>query len=64
MNAVFELEANSLRKLVKDLILLVLHISGQIVSQNSPAVTIAISMVIGSWQGESKLIFEISKVTN
>ena len=46
MNAVFELEVKSLRKLVKDL--LVLYTSGQIDPQNSRAVAEAVSIVIGS----------------
>ena len=60
MNAVFELEVNSCRKLVKDLACLM---TGQIVPQNSPAVAEAISIVVGMWQGNSKLIFRISQVT-
>ena len=38
------------------------YVRGQIVPQNSPAVAEAISIVIGLWQGNSKLIFRISKV--
>ena len=38
------------------------YIREQIVPQNSPAVAEAISIVIGSWQGNSMLIFRISKV--
>ena len=45
MNAVFELEVNSCRKLVKDL--------GCLMSQNSPTVAEGISIVIGMWQGNS-----------
>ena len=38
------------------------YISGKIVPQNSPAVAEAISIVIGSLQGNGKLVFRISKV--
>ena len=61
MNAVFELEVNSFRKPVKDFASLS-YLSGQIVPQNSPAVAETISIVIGSWQGNSKLVFRITTV--
>ena len=38
------------------------YISEKIVPQNSPAVAEAISIVIGSWQENGKLVFRISKV--
>ena len=61
MNAMFELEVNSFDP--KDSKRFCLsYISGQIVPQNSPAVAEAISIVIGSWQGNSKLVFRIFKV--
>ena len=61
MNAVFELEVNSFLKTVKDFACLTSE-GKYIVPQNSPAVAEAISIVIGSWQGNSKLVFRISKV--
>ena len=54
MNAVFELEVNCLRKLVKDFACVTSV--GKLFHR-----TISI-LVIGSWQGNSKLIFRISKV--
>ena len=55
----FEIEVNSLRKLVKDFACLT---SVDKTEQNSPSVAEAISIVIGSWQGNSKIVFRISKV--
>ena len=57
MNAVFELEVNSLRKQVKDYVCLTSV--GKLF--HSPVLAEAISIVIGSWQGNSKLVFRISK---
>ena len=60
MNAVFELEVRQFPKASQRFFLS--YIRGQIVPQNIPAVAEAISMVFGSWQGNIKLIFRISKV--
>ena len=60
MNAVFELKVRQFSKASQRFFLV--YIRGQIVPQNIPAVAEAISMVFGSWQGNSKLIFRISKV--
>ena len=60
MNAVFALEVNSLRKQIKDIACLTSV--GKLFRRKLPAVAEAISIVIGSWQGNSKLIFRISKV--
>ena len=60
MNALFELKVRQFRKASQRFFLS--YIRGQIVPQNIPAVAEAISMVFGSWQGNSKLIFGISKV--
>ena len=60
MNAVFELEVNRYTKASQRSRLS--NISGQIVPLNSPAVAEAISILLWSWQGNSMLIFTISKV--
>ena len=61
MNGVFELEVNSFRKLVKDFACLTSV--GKLFHRRAPAVEEPISIVlIGSWQGNSKLIFIIFKV--
>ena len=60
MNSVFELEVRQFPKTSQRFFLS--YIRGQIVPQNIPAEAEAISMVFGSWQGNSKLIFRISKV--
>ena len=60
MNAVFELEVNSFRKPVKDFACLTSV--GKFSTEQPYCVAKAISMVIGSWQGNSKLVFRISKV--
>ena len=59
MNAVFELEVNSFGKLVKDFACLTSV--GTLFHRTAPTVAEPISTVIGSWQGNSKLIFIIIK---
>ena len=53
MNAVFELEVNSFRKPVKDFACLT-SVGKYNVPRNRPAVAEAISIVIGSWDLESR----------
>ena len=57
MNAVFDLEVNSFRKPVKDF--LVLHQWANCSTEQPRCIAEAISIVIGSWQGNSKLVFRI-----
>ena len=57
MNAVFELEVHSFRTEL-DKYFACPYIRGQIVPQNSPSVTEAISIVIGSGKGTASLFSE------
>ena len=60
MNTVFELEVNSLRKPVKDFACLTLV--GKLFHRTAPLMQKLFFIDIGSWQGNSKLVYRISTV--